>query len=69
MSESKHSVILDLLSQARAEGRREGLEEAARLADRDSAVYEDPAQTVPLKCLAAAIRAIAQKEGKDGPHR
>ncbi|MEP0149961.1 hypothetical protein [Roseibium sp.] len=69
----------DALSQARAEGRREGLEEAAKAVEgvgnfgdyrRDELTkdYGQPRFDM-MHDIIAAIRALAQKEGKDGPHR
>lgn len=69
--------VATALSQARAEGRREGLEEAAKIAwgsgvlenDRASDHAPGPSRNAALwaacklRVTAAAIRALAQKEG------
>jgi|GEM_PF-4218315 len=55
------------LSQARAEGRREGLEEAAKVADLHPMRFAGQNEQTIRRALSTAIRALAQKEGgKDG---
>lgn len=53
-----------VLSQARAEGRREGLEEAAKVADSHPMRFAGQNEQTIRKSLSSAIRALAQK-GKD----
>ncbi len=65
---SKLNEARTALSQARAEGRREGLEEAAKLASGPTSGWgEHVGGTLERDRIAVAILALAQKEGgKDG---
>lgn len=72
MSASNSAVgyVEAALSRARAEGRREGLEEAAKVADDHvRASYSGgPSEIKAVRICASSIAGIirAQKEGKDG---
>jgi len=80
-TEPTEYVRADLLSQARAEGRREGMEEAAKIASAEHVKYSAKASrawpgigtpevwfgcAVIAGSICSDIRALAQKEGKDG---
>lgn len=75
------TILNPAIAEARADGRREGLNEAAEMSEAIADLFAKMADEGGRKSIwnvklmanfrqhADACRALAQKEGKDGPHR